>query len=156
MTPETVSPSFSLSLSVSLLYLLSFCKPHTRDGVMIEDPLGFKGDAGSGTPRVASDASSLMFSILQVRGTENAVFLSPWGPSKKRPPITRWRVHSIHILLTKLSSPFAFQTLSLITLSVSPPFLLACIVFKQKLDVILICCSTAKAFLYRLASLKIG
>lgn len=44
---------------------------------MIEDPLGFKGDAGSGTPRVASDASSLMFSILQVRGTENAVFLSP-------------------------------------------------------------------------------
>lgn len=77
VTPETVSPSFSLSLSVSLLYLLSFCKPHTRDGVMIQDPLGFKGDAGSGTLRVASDASSLMFSILQVRGTENAVFLSP-------------------------------------------------------------------------------
>ena len=86
VTPETVSPSFSLSLSISPLYLLSFCKPHTRDGVMIHKVWNTKNCQWCQVSQWGQ------FSIMQVRGTENAVFLSPWGPSKKRPPMSRQTV----------------------------------------------------------------
>lgn len=62
---------------------------------------------------------------------------------------SKFFLHSFHLL-------WPFKLFSLITLNVSPPFLLVCLVFKQKLDVILVCYSTTKAFFSRLASLKIG
>ena len=141
VTPETVSQSFSLSLSISPLYLLSFCKPHTRDGVMIHSPLGFKGGARSGTPRIANDASSLSDgSSLSCRweGQKMQCFYPLEARARKDPQYqgreftpSKFFLHSFHLL-----SPF--KLFSLITLNVSPPFLLVCLVFKQKLDVILV------------------